>query len=92
MEASSTPCKDNSSLVDLATVPVIGAVNVQGDLQSPLAVSLLVRNLRKTSLPLLKQRLLNLRASQPQIQRLLNLTRNCPIDSIVWKPSSWPGF
>ena len=35
MEASSTPNKDSASLVDPATVSVIGAVNVQGDLQSP---------------------------------------------------------
>ena len=35
IEASATPNKDSTSLVDLATVSVIGGVNVQGDLQSP---------------------------------------------------------
>ena len=35
LEASSTPSKDNASLVDLATVSVIGAVNEQGTLQFP---------------------------------------------------------
>ena len=35
LEASSTPSKDNASLVDPATVSVIGAVNEHGTLQSP---------------------------------------------------------
>ena len=93
MEASSSPSKDSTSLVDPATVSVIGAVNVQ--VAIPFwwwAFYYSLRNLRKTSLPLLKPRLLDLRASRSQIQRLLNSTRNGPIDSIVWKPSSWPEF
>ena len=35
LEASSTPSKDNASLVDPATVSVIWAVKEQGTLQSP---------------------------------------------------------
>ena len=66
----STPSKDTSSAsVDPATVSVLGAVNVQGDLQSLLAVNLLQRNLRRTSPPPQKLKLVNLRASQPQIVR-----------------------
>ena len=54
LEALSTPVKDNSALVDPSTVSVIGAVDDQGTLQSPLMLSLQKRNLRKTRLPLLK--------------------------------------
>ena len=36
LEASATPSKDNASLVDPATVSLIGAVNEQSALQSPI--------------------------------------------------------
>ena len=81
----STPSKDNESLVDPSDVAILGAVGQQGTVKSPPR-----RKQRKKRLPLLN--LLNLLLVQWWIQRLHNLMKNGPTDSIGWKHFCWPGL
>ena len=70
---------------------ILGAVDQQGTVKSPPTVAPREKKAKKKRLPLLK--LLNLLLLvQKWIQRLQNLMKNGPTDSIGWKHFCWPGL